>query len=110
MEWNGEEMKICEGWTESNGVYVKERKKGVKYVMFSKWPSDQTSLLCHSSCSLMAIGSKTKCQDKTLAIGSNQNKPTWDKTQHLLETLTRSVLARRDKRKSQKHKTYGKDV
>ena len=58
----------------------------------------------------MAFGSKTKCQDKTLAIGSNQIKPTWDKTQHLLETLTRSVLARRDERKSQKHKTYGKNV
>jgi hypothetical protein len=63
-----------------------------------------------ASCYLMSIGSKTKCQDKTLAIGSNQIKPTWDKIQHLLETLTRSVLARRDERKSQKQKTYGKNV
>ena len=58
----------------------------------------------------MAIGSKTQCQDKTLAIGSNQTKSTWDKTQNLIETLTRSVLARRDERKTQKHKTYGKNV
>jgi hypothetical protein len=51
----------------------------------------------------MAIGSKTQCQDKTLAIGSNQTKSTWDKTQNLIETLTRSTLARRDERKPQKH-------
>ena len=60
----------------------------------NSWPLDQ----------------KTKSQDKTLAIGSNQTKPTWDKTQHHLETLTRSALARRDERKSRKHKTYGKNV
>ena len=60
----------------------------------NSWPLDQ----------------KTKCQDKTLAIGSNQTKPTWDKTQHLLETLTRSALARRDERNSPKQKTYGKNV
>ena len=56
------------------------------------------------------IGSKTQCQDKTLAIGSNQTKATWDNTQNLIETLTRSALARRDERKTQKHKTYGKNV
>ena len=58
----------------------------------------------------MAIGSKTQCQDKTLAIWSNQIKSTWDTIQNLIETLTRLALARRDERNSPKQKTYGKNV
>ena len=110
MEWNGEEMKIWWRKKGSNGVHVKERKKKRGFVIFLSPQVTKPPYYAKTLANSWPLDQKIKCQDKILAIGSNQSKPTWDKTQHLLEKLTRSALARRDERKSQKRKNYGKNV
>ena len=84
MEWNGEDWKILWSFEESNGVHVKERKKRSEVYDFLKSTINKPPYYANALAHSWPLDQKTKCQDKTLAIGSK------DKTIPLEITLITS--------------------